>query len=71
MAEAREMLSFWHKKVQPHFVPCDLKIPDSAPAPAGGRTTDFYLASLAYKHGMNWATLDENSRHQVAFMLPD
>ena len=71
MEEARELLSFWHKKVQPQFVPCDLKILDSAPAPASGRTTDFYLASLADKHGMNWATLDENSKHQAAFVLPD
>ncbi|MGA9449864.1 MAG: hypothetical protein WBW41_00820 [Verrucomicrobiia bacterium] len=69
MAEARELLSFWHRKVQPHFVPCDLKILGGAPAPASGRTTDFYLASLADKHGMNWATLDENSKHQAAFVL--
>ena len=71
MDEAREMLSVWHKKVEPQFVSCDLKILDSAPAPASGRTTDFYLAGLADKHGMNWATLDENSKHQAAFVLPD
>jgi hypothetical protein len=71
MDEAREMLSFWRKKVQPQFVPCDLKMLDNAPAPASGLTTDFYLASLADKHGMNWATLDEYSKHQAAFVLPE
>ena len=71
MAQAREMLSVWHKKVLPRFVSCDLKMLDSASAPVSGQTTDFYLASLADKHGMNWATLDENSKHQAAFVLPD
>ena len=70
MEEARELLSLWHKKTQPQFVPCDLKALDGAPAPASGRTTDFYLASLADKRGMNRATLDENSKHQAAFVLP-
>ena len=71
MAEAREMLSFWHRKVQPQFVPCDLKMLDASPALASGRTTDYYLASLAGKHGMNWATLDADSKQQAAFVLPD
>jgi len=71
MDEAREMLAVWHKKVQPEYVPCDLKILDSTPAPTSGRTTGFYLASLADGHGMQWATLDENSKHEAAFVLPD
>ena len=71
MDEARAMLAVWHKKVQPEYVPCDLKILDSTPAPTSGRTTDFYLASLADGHGMQWATLDENSKHEAAFVLPD
>jgi len=71
MDEARKMLSAWQEKIQPRFIPCDLRLLDSAAAPASGRTTDFYLASLAEKHGMNWATLDNDSRHQTAFVLPD
>jgi len=71
MSEAREMLAFWHKKVQPQFVPCDLKTLEGAAAPASGRTTDFYLAGLAAKHEMKWATLDENSQQAAAFVLPE
>ncbi len=68
--EAREMLSVWHKKVQPKHVPCDLPALGSMSAPVGGKTTDFYLASLAGRHGMRWATLDGSSGHQAAFVLP-
>ena len=71
MAEAREMLAAWHKKIQPQFIPCDLKTLDGISSPTSGRTTDFYLASLAAKHEMNWATLDENSQHPGAFVLPE
>jgi predicted nucleic acid-binding protein len=37
---------------------------------AGKHTTDFYLASLAQKHGMQLATLDEGLKHQAAFVIP-
>ena len=36
----------------------------------GKHTTDFYLASLAQKHGMQLATLDEGIKHQAAFVIP-
>ncbi len=71
MTEAREMLAIWHKKVQPRFVPCDLEILASATAPSSRLATDFYLASLASKHKMSWATLDENNQHPAAFVLPE
>jgi len=70
MKEAREMLSAWHRKAQPARVPCDLPALDGAPAPVSARTTDFYLANLAEKNGMQWATLDESSSHRSAFVLP-
>lgn len=70
MDEARAMLSVWHQKAQPRHVPCDLPALDCAPAPTSGKTTDFYLASLAQKHAMRWATLDESSAHRAAFLLP-
>jgi predicted nucleic acid-binding protein len=38
--------------------------------PTGKQTTDFYLASLAAKHGMELATLDEGIDHKAAFVIP-
>jgi len=70
MEQAREMLADWHKKLRPKSIPCDLAALDSEPAPVSGKTTDFYLASLAERHGMLWATLDASARHRTAFALP-
>lgn len=70
MDEAREMLSVWHKKILPQNIPCDLPVLRSQAAPVSGKTTDYYLASLAEKHGMRWATLDESSGHKAAYVLP-
>ena len=70
MKEAREMLSIWHQKVKPIRIACDLPALEGTPAPTSGRTTDFYLANLAQKHGMIWTTLDANSVHPAAFVLP-
>jgi predicted nucleic acid-binding protein len=36
----------------------------------GKHTTDFYLASLAQKHGMQLATLDEGIKHKATFVIP-
>jgi hypothetical protein len=33
-------------------------------------SSDFYLASLAAKHGMQLATLDEGIKHKAAFVIP-
>lgn len=52
------------------FVPCDLDSLDSDEPSTGTRTTDFYLASLAAKHGMRLATLDESIGHKAAFVIP-
>jgi predicted nucleic acid-binding protein len=71
VTEAREMLSVWRGRVHPNDLACDLPALRSDPPSVGGRTTDFYLASLAAKYGMKWATLDESSGHRAAFVLPD
>jgi uncharacterized protein len=70
VAEARKMLRHWKRAQKPKFVPCDLDSLDSDEPSTGTRTTDFYLASLAAKHGMRLATLDESIGHKAAFVIP-
>ena len=71
VAEARKMLRAWKQAVAPQFVPCDLEALGTDEPRTGTKTTDFYLASLAAKHGMQLATLDENIGHQAVFVIPD
>ena len=68
--EAMKMLGDWRQAKKPLFVDCDLEVPRMDRPPAGNRTTDFYLASLASKHSMRFATLDEDVKHPAAFLIP-
>ena len=68
--EARRALQDWKATKKPKFVPCDLEALAMEEPPTGNRTTDFYLASLASKHGMELATLDEDVDHKAAFLIP-
>jgi hypothetical protein len=56
---------------QPVFIPCDLTPLAGDEPPGSGKTTDFYLASLAQKHGLKWATLDGGVRHPASFLVPE
>jgi len=38
-------------------------------APKSDQVTDFYLASLAEKHGMKLATLDEHIKHPAVVLV--
>jgi len=38
-------------------------------APSSGKTTDWYLANLAKRHGMKWATLDAGANHPNAELV--
>jgi uncharacterized protein len=69
-AEAKRMLRAWKQTKNPGFIPCDLPGLDMDAPPSGKQTTDFYLASLAEKHGLQLATLDEGIRHRAAFVIP-
>jgi predicted nucleic acid-binding protein len=51
------------------FVPDDLRALDGAVAPSSTKTTDWYLANLAHKHGMQWATLDQTAKHPAAVLI--
>lgn len=68
--EARKTLSGWLAQNKPKFIPCDLRALDGISSPDGIQTTDYYLASLADKHGLRWATLDKQSEHPSAFVVP-
>ena len=68
--DARKVLKDWREKRKPKFIPCDLEALDMDPPATGSRTTDFYLASLASKHGMELATLDQDLAHKAAFLIP-
>jgi predicted nucleic acid-binding protein len=70
-AEARRLLTEWKNVRKPVFIPCDLTPLDGDAPPSSGKTTDVYLASLAAKHGMHWATLDTGIKHPVAFLIPE
>ena len=68
--EAKKMLRDWRRAKNPRMIPCDLEVLDMDEPPTGKKTTDFYLASLAAKHGMQLATLDEDLLHKAVFMIP-
>jgi hypothetical protein len=65
------MLRDWKAAEKPAFVPCDAECLDTEEPPTGTKTTDFYLASLAAKHGMKLATLDKSIGHKSATVIPD
>ncbi|HEY5914846.1 MAG TPA: PIN domain-containing protein [Verrucomicrobiae bacterium] len=70
MADARRTLKDWLEKRKPEFIPCDAALLDTDPAPGSAQTTDFYLAGLAEKHGMQLATLDQGIKHKAVFLIP-
>jgi len=69
-AEARRLLREWKNARKPVFISCDLTPLEGDEAPGSRQTTDFYLASLAAKHGMEWATLDDGAKHPASFLIP-
>jgi predicted nucleic acid-binding protein len=70
MDKAREMLKEFLTKYDPQFIPCDIRALDGLKTSVGSKTADYYLANLAEKHGLQWATLDESVKHKAAFLLP-
>lgn len=70
VADAKKMLHDWKAAQKPAFIPCDIESEQMDQPKTGTKFTDFYLASLAEKHGMKLATLDENIGHSAAFVIP-
>jgi len=71
IADAKKMLRDWKATQKPAFVPCDIEALEMDEPKTGTKFTDFYLATLAAKHGMKLATLDESIGHKAAFLIPD
>jgi predicted nucleic acid-binding protein len=69
ISDARAALQSWLQTTQPDFIPCDLRALDGLVAPSSAKTTDWYLANLADKHGMKWATLDAQANHPAAELI--
>jgi uncharacterized protein len=69
MEDARKTLVDFIGDLKPEFIPCDLRALDGTPAPSSGKTTDWYLANLAEKHGFKWATLDTSAKHPSAELV--
>ena len=67
--EAREILAEFIRDFSPEFIPADARQLDTKGAPTSARTTDWYLAELAERHGLKWATLDENAAHPAALVI--
>lgn len=67
MTDARKLLENFVVSVE--FVPDDLRVLEGAAAPTSAKTTDWYLANLAQKHGMQWATLDQSAKHPAASLI--
>lgn len=63
MDSARKSLKAFLETEKPDWIPADLRALDGAIAPTSGKTTDWYLADLASKHGCKWATLDQSAKH--------
>jgi len=69
MSDARRALSDFIRDEKPDFIPADTRALDGDPAPASGKTTDWYLANLADAHGMRWATLGTGAKHPAADLV--
>lgn len=63
MSQAREALENFYDSEDAEFLPADISALDGQPPPSAGKSTDWYLANLAKKHGMKWATLDKTASH--------
>jgi predicted nucleic acid-binding protein len=70
LPDAQKALRDWRSKRKPAFIACDLDGVAMDLPTVSSRTTDYYLASLAAKHGMKLATLDQDVKHPAAFLIP-
>jgi uncharacterized protein len=68
MGKTRELLQNFLKERAAEWIPDDLPVLESHPQKTE-QVTDFYLAELAHKHGMKFATLDEKVEHPAVVLV--
>lgn len=68
MEKAREALKRFARDGEADWLPDDVPALDSHPHNSD-EVTDHYLADLAAKHGLKFATLDANLRHPAAELV--
>jgi len=68
MEKARKLLQKFVAERAARWISDDLPVLDSHPRKTG-QVTDFYLASLAAKHGMKLASLDEKIHHPSVVLV--
>lgn len=67
--DAHRLLKSFETEHKAGFVADDLSVLKTSPV-ASRRTTDTYLATLAGRHGLVWATLDERSNTPHTEVIP-
>lgn len=68
MDKARELLQRFTKERKASRIPDDLPALESKPTKSD-EVTDCYLAELAARHGMKFATLDGRIKHSAAALI--
>lgn len=68
MSKARELLQRFLEERKASRIPDDLPALESRPMKSE-EVTDSYLAELAARHGMKFATLDERIKHPAVALL--
>ncbi|HSY18266.1 MAG TPA: PIN domain-containing protein [Candidatus Acidoferrales bacterium] len=67
--QSRRLLKSFKDIDRPQFVPADISALEGDPFPSAGKSTDWYIANLAQKHGMKWATLDKGANHPARALV--
>jgi len=69
MEQSRKALADFIADEGAVFIPADIRALDGKKAITSKTTTDWYLANLAEKWGMKWATLDSRANHSAAEVI--
>lgn len=69
MTDARQALEDFIRDETPGFIPADVRALEGVVPATSGKTTDFYLANLAARHGLKLATFDSAIKHAAVDLV--